>query len=428
MPRSIDTSLISNGAVNVVATLMEAGFEAYVVGGCVRDLILNKTPKDFDVATSATPVEVKALFPKSRIVGRRFQINHVRFGREVVEVATFRGPGGDDTEYSEEGVILNDNTYGTLAEDVVRRDFTINALYCNPLTGEVLDDVDGQKDIGTGRIRSIGDPSSRFREDPVRILRAIRFKSKLGFDIDPNAEQAIAELRPLLGDIPPARLFEEVLKLFMSGHAVATFDALIEYDLVVQLFPVLEEFVDREGAIQLIRLALDSTDQRMAQEKSVTPAFIFAAILWYPYIFLRQQMESEGIPRTEASQDAAAMTIADQQPFISIPKRVSIPARETWHLQSRLSNTKGKRASAVFGHRRFRAAYDFLVLRAEAGEDVQELADFWTEYQTTHEPPPQDERRGRSDKEKQDGEPRRRRNRRKRRSRRNKGASETVHA
>lgn len=428
MTAPIDTSLISNGAVSVVEALVDAGFEAYVVGGCVRDVLLNKTPKDFDVATSATPEEVKVLFPKSRIVGRRFQINHVRCGREVVEVATFRGPGEEDTEYSDDGVILNDNTYGTLSEDMVRRDFTINALYWNPITGEVLDDVDGQDDIKAGVIRSIGDPMSRFREDPVRILRAIRFKAKLGFEIDPEAENAIAELRPLLGDIPPARLFEEVLKLFMSGHAVATLDALIEYDLIVQLFPILEDFVDRDGAIQLMRLALESTDQRIAEEKSVTPAFVFAAVLWYPYIFLKQQMESEGIPVAEASQDAAALTIADQQPFISIPKRVSIPAKETWLLQSRLGNTKGKRATAVFGHRRFRAAYDFLVLRAQSGEDVQELADFWTEYQTTHEPPPQEDRRQRPDRGKQDGEPRRRRGRRRRRNKRNNTPSEIAHA
>lgn len=428
MAPSIDTSLISNGAISVVETLLEADFEAYVVGGCVRDLILKKTPKDFDVATSATPEEVKALFPRSRIVGRRFQINHIRFGREIVEVATFRGPGDDDTEYSDDGVILNDNTYGTLSEDVIRRDFTINALYCNPVTGEVFDEVDGQQDISAGKIRSIGDPLARFREDPVRILRAIRFKAKLGFEIDPDAENAIAELRPLLDDIPPARLYEEVLKLFMSGHAVATLEALIEYELIAQLFPVLEEYIDRDGAVQLIRLALDSTDQRIAENKSVTPAFVFAAFLWYPFIFLRQQMESEGVPRAEASEDAAAMTIADQQPFISIPKRVSIPAKETWLLQSRLANTKGKRATAVFAHRRFRAAYDFLVLRAEAGEDVQELADFWTEYQTTHEPPPQEERRNQNDRGKKDSEPRRRRGRRKRRQRRNTTTSDIVHA
>ncbi len=374
---------ISVNAVKVVNRLTEHGHEAYLVGGCVRDLILGKPPKDFDVATSAHPEEVRELFRNSRMIGKRFRIVHVRFGREIVEVATFRGPHTviDDESHSEGGMILNDNVYGSFEEDAFRRDFTMNALYYNVETGTIVDLVDGIADIRAGTIRLIGEPDDRYREDPVRMLRAIRFSAKLGFHIEDSTGATIRNIGYLLQDIPPARLFEEVLKLFMTGHGVATFDAMLEYELFGWLFPSSRRAMDEHPAEKLIRLALASTDDRIRVDKPVTPAFIFAAFLWYPFVVEKKQLEDAGLTHVEASHEAASNVIANQQLFTSIPRRFSGPMRDIWNLQYRLPHRFGKKPDILAGHKRFRAAYDFLLLREASGEKLDGLGEWWTRYQ-----------------------------------------------
>jgi poly(A) polymerase len=374
---------ISVNALKVVRRLNEQGFEAYLVGGCVRDLLLGRSPKDFDVATSAHPEEVNQLFRNSRMIGRRFRIVHVRFGRDIVEVATFRGPHKEvDTEsHTEGGRILDDNIYGTFNEDILRRDFAMNALYYDVNTKAVIDEVGGLDDIEAKRIRLIGDTENRYREDPVRMLRAIRFKAKLGFDIEEDSGSQIQHIGYLLQDIPAARLFEEVLKLFMMGHGEATLDALLEYELFGWLFPSARRSMDDTKAEKLIRLALASTDKRIAIDKPVTPAFVYAAILWFPFITEKEILEDEGMTHVEASHEAAANVIAKQQIFTSIPRRFSGPMRDIWHLQFRLPIRHGKKPEILLAHKRFRAAYDFLLLREESGEDLENLGEWWTQYQ-----------------------------------------------
>jgi poly(A) polymerase len=374
---------ININALKVVKRLTEQGFEAYLVGGCVRDLLLGKSPKDFDVATSAHPEEVNELFRNSRLIGRRFRIVHVRFGRDIVEVATFRAPHKeiDSDSHSEGGRILDDNVYGTFNEDVVRRDFAMNALYYDVNTKLVIDEVGGLDDIEAKRIRLIGDPENRYREDPVRMLRAVRFKAKLGFDIEDASGSQIRHIGYLLQDIPAARLFEEVLKLFMMGHGEATLDALLEYELFGWLFPSARRSMDDTNAEKLIRLALASTDRRIAIDKPVTPAFVYAALLWYPFITEKLSLEEAGLTHVEASHEAAANVIANQQLFTSIPRRFSGPMRDIWHLQFRLPLRHGKKPEVLVAHKRFRAAYDFLLLREESGEKLDNLGDWWTKYQ-----------------------------------------------
>lgn len=384
----VSSDRISTSALKVVRRLTESGYQAYVVGGCVRDLMLGKSPKDFDVATDAHPEEVRDLFRNSRMVGRRFRIVHVRFGPELVEVATFRAPHNEaETEknFSDGGMILSDNIWGTFDEDVHRRDFTMNALYFQPESNEIIDQVGGIDDIRSRRIRLIGEPESRFREDPVRMLRAIRFKAKLGFDIEPATEVAMRRLGHLLQDIPPARLFEEVLKLFMNGHGEASFEEMIEYDLFGWLFPATRRLLDGTRARELIRLALASTDQRVAEDKPVTPAFIFAALLWYPFIEENDLLTAEGMTNLAASHDASSNVVAKQQLFTSIPRRFSGPMREIWSMQFRLPARFGKKADVLLRHKRFRAAYDFLVLREQSGEDMEGLGEWWTQYQESDE-------------------------------------------
>jgi poly(A) polymerase len=374
---------ISVNALKVVQRLAEHGYEAYLVGGCVRDLLLGKLPKDFDVATNAHPEEVHELFRNSRMIGRRFRIVHVRFGRDIIEVATFRGPHKevDEDSHSETGMILDDNVYGTFKEDVFRRDFAMNALYYDAKTSEVIDLVDGLTDIKDKCICLIGEPEYRYREDPVRMLRAIRFKAKLDFEIDNATGSSINHMGYLLQDIPPARLFEEVLKLFMSGHGATTLEAMLEYDLFGWLFPATRRTMDDSRAEKLIHLALASTDKRIANNKPVTPAFIFAALLWYPFISEKKSLEDEGLTNVEASHEAAANVIANQQLFTSIPKRFSGPMRDIWNLQFRLPMRFGKKPEILVNHKRFRAAYDFLLLREDSGEKLDGLGDWWTRYQ-----------------------------------------------
>lgn len=375
---------ISPNALKVVNRLATSGYQAYLVGGCVRDLLLGKKPKDFDVATDAHPEDVRALFRNSRLIGKRFQIVHVRFGREIVEVATFRAPHTARTHeenHSEGGMILSDNVFGTFEEDVFRRDFTMNALYYDPELDVIHDLVQGVSDIESGRIRLIGDPDSRWREDPVRMLRAIRFRAKLGFDIEAGTAEPMHRLGFLLQDIPSARLFEEVLKLFMTGHGVRSYELMMEYELFPWMFPDTRRVMEDFPADKLIRAALASTDERIAAGLPVTPAFIYAALLWYPFVDERQKLEGAGMTGADASQVAAEQIIARQQLFTSIPRRFSGMMRDIWNLQFRLPVRHGRRAERLASHKRFRAGYDFLLLREKAGENLNELGKWWTEYQ-----------------------------------------------
>lgn len=380
---SIEDQKISVNAIKVVNRLQEHGYEAYLVGGCIRDLLLGQSPKDFDVATDAHPEEVRDLFRNSRVVGKRFRLVHVRFGTEIVEVTTFRGPHEEqyDETHSESGMTLNDNIYGTFKEDVFRRDFTMNAVYYQPTTRELVDLAGGVKDIETRTIRTIGSPEDRFREDPVRMLRAVRFKAKLGFDIDVEASETIKSLGYLIQDVAPARLFEEVLKLFMTGTAAATLDGLLDHDLYGWLFPDSSRSMAEHETKRLLKLALASTDRRIADDLPVTPAFVLAAILWYPFREEKKRLEGEGITHVAASHEAANNIISKQQLFTSIPRRFSGPMRDIWFLQFRLPSRIGNKPDVLLEHKRFRAAYDFLLLREEAGEKTNHLGDWWTEYQ-----------------------------------------------
>ncbi|MCU7917481.1 MAG: polynucleotide adenylyltransferase PcnB [Candidatus Thiodiazotropha sp. (ex Epidulcina cf. delphinae)] len=384
---NISRANISKNALKVLYRLKNAGYEAYLVGGGVRDLLLGREPKDFDVATNALPEEVKAVFSNCRLIGRRFRLAHVHFGREIIEVATFRSnqqDAGDGERQLENGMILRDNVYGTLEEDAQRRDFTINALYYDIGDFSVVDFADGMSDLRHGVIRLLGDVESRFREDPVRLLRAVRFAAKLGFVIDPATESPMPGLAPLLEDVPVARLYEEVLKLFLGGAALETFEKLRHYALFGQLFPATEEALsheDHEFPITFVSRGLANTDARMQEEKSVTPAFLFAVLLWEPVRLRAELLQAQDVHPVEALQNAATEVLAEQVRYVSIPKRFSFPMRDIWQLQYRFQQRNGKRPYRLLTHPKFRAAYDFLLLRAEAGEVDRELADWWTRFQ-----------------------------------------------
>jgi len=385
---SLRRERLSRHAVTVVERLQQAGYQAFAVGGCVRDLLLNIEPKDFDVATSATPEQVRATFRNSRLIGRRFKLAHVHFGREIIEVATFRAnheeeASAEQSRQSESGRLLRDNVYGTFEQDAQRRDFTINALYYDVSSGQIHDFANGVHDIRNQQIRLIGQPEQRYQEDPVRMLRAIRFAGKLGFEIEPHTAAPIEKLAPLLHDIPAARLFDEVLKLLMSGQGQRTFDLLYEYDLFAPLFPDTDEAIlERpDYTLQLVRQALSNTDERIAQGKPVTPAFLFAALLWPALPQRVRDLEAQGIPSIPAHQQAAHELLAEQCRHTAIPKRFSIPMREIWDMQPRLARRSGRRADQMLEHPRFRAAYDFLLLRESAGEQTDGLGHWWTLYQ-----------------------------------------------
>lgn len=384
----ISRANISEHALKVLYRLKNAGYQAYLVGGGVRDLLLGREPKDFDVATNALPEQVKEVFRNCRLIGRRFRLAHVHFGEEVVEVATFRGTGGEDeTEGDrriENGRILRDNVYGNLEEDAWRRDFTVNALYYNIDDFSVADYVGGMEDLKAGVLRLIGDPMQRYREDPVRMLRAIRFAGKLGFRLHPESEAPLFELGPLLAEIAPARLFDEALKLFLGGNALQTFELLRHYRLFGYLFPDTEQSLEREEQgfpITLVAKAMANTDARVAEGKPVTPAFLFAALLWEPVRQLAEKFRAEGMGDLEAILAAGGEAASRQVHRVALPKRFSLPMREIWALQPRFEMRKGQRPLRLLTHPRFRAAYDFLLLRAEAGEVAPELAEWWTTLQ-----------------------------------------------
>ena len=391
IPRSrhpVSRANISPNALKVLYRLRDAGYQGHLVGGGVRDLLLGREPKDFDIATDAHPEDVRRLFRNCRLIGRRFRLAHVLFGREVIEVATFRArqESRDSAarHVDEDGRIVRDNVYGTLEEDAFRRDFTVNALYYNITDFSVIDYAGGVDDLNAGVLRLIGDPETRFREDPVRMLRAVRFATKLGFRIHPDTERHITELAGLLADIPPARLFDEMLKLFMGGCALGNFEALRHYNLFGQLFPLTERSLAHEQEhfpLTLISHGMDNTDKRIAADKPVTPAFLFAVFLWQPVRERAAQLEAGGQHPAQAMQHAGSQIIAEQVKVMSLPKRFSLPMREIWMLQLRLANKGGRRSLRVLAQPRFRAAYDFLLLRAQAGEEPEALGQWWTDFQ-----------------------------------------------
>lgn len=368
----------------MVRDLQDAGFEAYIVGGSVRDLLLGKAPKDFDVATSATPEEVQKVFPRCRLIGRRFRLAHVRKAGALIEVATFRGVSDleDDREHAN-GRILRDNVFGTMEEDALRRDFTINALFLDPVSGEIRDYVGGYRDLAERRLRLIGDPLVRYREDPVRLLRAARFVAKLGVEPDKDTAQCIPELASLLEGVPPARLFEEICKLFMTGHGARSMEALQRFGLSSTLFPGLGRGSGR-GKVQVcpvLRHSLENTDERVRASKPVTPAFLFAALLWAPVETRSREYVTGGESEYAAMMRAADEVLTVQARRTSIPRRFSAVTRQIWIMQARLTKTRGKRWKRLLFEERFRAAYDFLLLRAREDESLHALGEFWTRAQ-----------------------------------------------
>jgi poly(A) polymerase len=448
IPRSdhpVSRSNISPNALRVLYRLKEAGFEAFLVGGCVRDIILGRHPKDFDVATDALPDQLRRLFRNCRLVGRRFRLAHIVYGREVIEVATFRAasapppseepvPSREDDEaellaqelasadgqaleedtldepapvglgaiqgaipaaggpsgatrhrvQDDHGRLLRDNMYGSIAEDVWRRDFTVNALYYNIADFSIWDYVGGLEDIQSCRLKLIGDVETRYREDPVRMLRAARFEAKLGFDIDPASAKPIAELRGLLASVPPARLFDETAKLFLTGHGAESFRVLRQRGLFAALFPAVDAYLDRHPASlveQLLVQGLRNTDRRVEEDKPVTPTFLFSLLLYGPIAAVIEALPPQRWHEPQAIVEACDRALREAQQRVSIPRRIALGVREMYALQPRLEGPRGRRALRLLEQPRFRAAYDLLTLRAALGLADPDTAQWWTVLQ-----------------------------------------------
>lgn len=396
IPRSehpISRKHISKAALKVLYGLHEAGYQALLVGGGVRDQLLDLHPKDFDVATDATPEQVKAVFRRSRLIGRRFRLAHVRFGDEIIEVATFRAAprtpdeGDEDDvgdagrhELDESGRILRDNVYGNLEQDAVRRDFTINALYYDIADFSIVDHVGGMQDLRERRLRLIGDPETRYREDPVRILRALRFASKLGFTIDPAAAKPIPALKHLLLDVPPARLFDELLKMLLCDHAQECFAALEREGLIELLLPPVAAELDGPKVRPFIQAALQSTEQRVREDKPVSPAFLLACLFWFPLQRRQRALQDEDLPPMQALAAASDEIFSGMGSRVAMPRRFTGMVNEIWHLQHRFTQRRGKRPLRLLEHKRYRAAWDFLELRGHVGDADAELAPWWEAF------------------------------------------------
>ncbi|WP_077315732.1 polynucleotide adenylyltransferase PcnB [Vibrio palustris] len=392
---SVSRKSISENALKVLYRLHGAGYEAYLVGGGVRDLLLKGTPKDFDVTTNATPEQIRQLFRNCRLIGRRFRLAHIMFGRDIIEVATFRGhhaePDTDTSQLSaqsDKGMLLRDNVYGTKDEDAERRDFTINAMYYNIADFSIHDYAGGIEDLEDRLVRLIGDPETRYREDPVRMLRAIRFAAKLDFDIEEDTAEPIERLASLLREIPSARLYEESLKLLQSGHGLETYHLMREYELFQQLFPVVAEHFTQEHESlteQMLDLSLDSTDMRIEDNKRINPAFMFAAMLWYPMMDQAQLLMAENeLNHYDAVMEASNRILDRMVKSIAIPRRHTSTIREIWQLQLRLPRRNGKRAFRLMELNKFRAGFDFLQMRGEIeGGETQELAKWWDSFQSS---------------------------------------------
>jgi len=375
---------ISPCALRVTESLQKAGFEAFVVGGAVRDLLIGRAPKDFDVATNATPEQVKKVIRRSRIIGRRFQIVHALCNDEVVEVSTFRALQAapeDDQAADEHGRLIRDNVFGSQEEDALRRDFTVNALFYNPNKEEVWDYFDGLGDIRAKRLRMIGEPAQRYREDPVRMLRAVRFAAKLSFTIDHAARKPILELADLLSNVPSARLFDEMLKLLLSGHSVECLRQLRAEGLHHGLLPLLDVVLDEPEGARFVELALTNTDKRIAEDKPISPGFLFASLLWHQVRLGAARIESQGELPTPALYLAMDEVLDAQKEKLAIPRRFDAVMKEIWSMQQRFMQRGGQRPYRLLEHPRFRAAFDFFVLRAASGEVDADIARWWEEFQ-----------------------------------------------
>lgn len=379
--------LLSRAALEVATTLQDAGFDGYLVGGCVRDLLLRKTPKDFDVATNATPEQIKTLFRRARIIGRRFRLVHVRAGREIVEVATYRAPQSAAKKYhfgvgsvrtTHSGRVLEDNVFGSLEQDAVRRDFTINALYYDPHKRQVVDFVGGVRDAQNNQLRIIGDARERFIEDPVRLLRALRFHAKLNLTLSDSLQQRISEGVNLLDDVPAPRLFDEIIKMFHHGHALKSWQVMRRYGVVDRLFPLsATHFAKHPRGEELVQSAMHNTDQRVAEGKPVIPAFLFAVLLWLPFCEQLARQQRRGVPLPEAIWRSGEKLFSQQGARAQVPRRVSTVAVEMWEMQFALAQRKPRRIDSILANRRFRAGYDFLLLRQQIGEVESELTNWW---------------------------------------------------
>jgi poly(A) polymerase len=373
---------LTSAARSVVRKLQDGGFKAFIVGGAVRDLLLGRAPKDFDIATDATPEQVKPLFRRAFIVGRRFRLVHVHLGNDVLEVSTFRAAQTGDDATDEHGRLISDNVYGSQAEDAARRDFTVNALYFDPVTESIWDYVGGFNDVQARRMKLIGPPVTRYREDPVRMLRAVRLAAKLGFTIEKRTEEPIVRLAPLMQNVPPARLFDEMQKLLLSGHAVETVRSLRAHGLSTGLLPLLDVILGQPLGQKFIETALAQTDARVREDKGVSPAFLFAALLWHEVLVSWKAAKERGERPLPALFDAMDQVLSAQAERIAIPRRFEATIKEIWALQPRFEQRAGVRPARLLEHPRFRAAYDFLVLRGASGEVPQSLVDWWTTFQT----------------------------------------------
>ncbi|MDH5218623.1 MAG: polynucleotide adenylyltransferase PcnB [Gammaproteobacteria bacterium] len=387
---NISRANISENALKVLYRLKNAGFEAFLVGGGVRDLLLERKPKDFDISTNATPEEVKDLFRNCRLIGRRFRLAHVHFGPEIIEVATFRGSHEEEHHEREivDGMIVRDNVFGSMEEDAWRRDFTINSLFYNINDFSVVDYVGGLNDLEEKSIRIIGEAEQRYREDPVRMLRAIRFAAKLDFNIEAETEACLYQLQSLLEGVPPARLFEEVIKLFLSGDGQKTFHLTRKYKVYAQLFPQTDEVLESdedEVMSHFIEHALKNTDERVREGKPVTPSFIFAVFMWGPISRLKARYLERGMSESQAVFAASDAVLSGQSLRVAIPRRFHSAVREIWQFQDRLAKPAPKRSLKLIQHPRFRAAYDFLLLRASAGDVSEELSNWWVNFYDSNE-------------------------------------------
>ncbi|SET54756.1 poly(A) polymerase [Nitrosomonas marina] len=383
----INRTQISPCALKTAHVLQKAGFSAFIVGGAVRDLLLGLKPKDFDIATNATPEQARSLFRRSRIIGRRFRLLHVMCGNETVEVSTFRGPLPDSdtptevkTYTDQHGRLLRDNVFGSQEEDAVRRDFTLNALFYDPFSEEIYDYLDGYNDLKAQTLRMIGDPVTRYREDPVRMLRAVRLAAKLQMQIDPSTAKPIGDLAPLLQNVPPARLLDEMLKLLLSGHALSCVVDLRQRGLHHGLLPMLDVILEQPLGERFITLALKNTDDRIQQGKHVSPAFLFASLLWHEVLATWNSYKNSGENPLTALYRAIDDVLSNQQKNLAIPRRFSATITEIWSMQPRFESRAGRKPFRLVSHPRIRAAYDFMLLRCESGEISQELAIWWTDF------------------------------------------------
>src|SRR3954467_11391920 len=376
----INPQLVSSNAIRVTQTLQEAGFKAFVVGGAVRDLLLGHKPKDFDIATNATPEQVKRLFRRAFIIGKRFQIVHVMFGQDLLEVTTFRGAGADNAPKDEHGRVLRDNNFGPQHEDAMRRDFTINAMYYDPATQEVLDYHGGIADIRDKTLRIIGQPEARYREDPVRMLRVVRFAAKLQFTIEPATSAPIPVMAPLIDNVPAARVFDEMLKLLMSGHALACLQQLRSAGLHHGLLPLLDVVLEQPIGMKFVTLALESTDGRVKAGKGVSPGFLFASLLWHQVLEKWTAYRSAGEAPIPALHLAADDVLDNQTENLALQRRIATDMRDIWAMQPRFERRNGKNPYKLLENPRFRAGFDFLLLRCESGELDKETGEWWASF------------------------------------------------